>query len=219
MEEILGEKKFNNPKPTSLIKRILDLTTGKDTVVLDFMAGSGTTGHAVLDLNAEDGGNRKFILCTNNENNICTDICYPRVSKVINGYKNTKGEKVPGLGGNLRYYKTDFVEAEPTDRNKRKLVKESTDMLCIHEGAFELVIDEEDFKIFRNHEKYLGIVFYEEAIDDYKEAIKKIDGHFNTYVFSLGEDPHAHLFADVVGKVTLCAIPEAVLKVYREIFK
>ncbi len=219
LEDILGEKKFNNPKPVSLIRRILQLASDKDSIVLDFMAGSGTTGHAVLEANKEDGGSRQFILCTNNENNICSDVCYPRLRNVIKGYKTLNGEKESGLGGNLKYYTCDFVEAEPTDRNKRKLVNESTEMLCIKEKAFELVQDEGDFKIFKNHDKYLGIVFHEDVIEDFKKAINKIKGHFNTYVFSLGDDPHEKLFADVKGKVTLCAIPEVILKVYREIFK
>ena len=220
LTDVFGRKDiFENPKPTELIKFFLQYVADKDARVLDFMAGSGTTGHAVLQANKEDGGNRQFILCTNNENNICTDVCYPRLKKVIKGYKNTKGENVVGLGGNLKYYKTDFVEAEPTDRNKRKLVSESTEMLCIHENAFELVQDGNDFKIFKNSDKYLGIVFYEEAIGDFKKAIKKIKGHFNTYVFSLGDDPHESKFEDVKDKVTLCAIPEVILKVYREIFK
>ena len=63
LEYILGEKVFDNPKPISLIFKILELTTDKDSIILDFFAGSGTTGHAVMQLNAEDGGNRKFILC------------------------------------------------------------------------------------------------------------------------------------------------------------
>ncbi len=219
LEDIFGEKKFNNPKPVSLIKRILELATDKESTVLDFMAGSGTTGHAVLEMNKEDSGNRKFILCTNNENNICTDICYPRVTKIIKGYKNAKEEKVPGLGGNLKYYTCDFVEAGPSDKNKRKLVNESTDMLCIKEAAFELVHEAEDFKIFKNSERYLSIIFHEDAIDEFKKAIKKIDGHFNTYVFSMTDDPHTAAFADIKQKVTLCAIPEVILKVYREVFK
>ena len=219
LKELMPENGFDSPKPTALIGHILDLASDKDSVVLDFMAGSGTTGHAVLKHNEKDKGNRQFILCTNNENSICSDFCYPRVKKVIKGYKNTKGENVAGLGGNLKYYKTDFVEAEPTDRNKRKLVSESTEMLCIRENAFELVQDESNFKIFKNSDKYLGIIFYEEAIGDFKKAIKKIKGHFNTYVFSLGDDPHEKQFADVKDKVALCAIPEVILKVYREIFK
>lgn len=215
----LGEAVFNNPKPVGLINQILKLATKKDSIILDFMAGSGTTGHAVLALNKEDGGNRRFVLCTNNENNICSDVCYPRIKKVIKGYSNTKGEKVDGLGGNLKYYTCDFVEAEPSDKNKRKLVNESTDMLCIREAAFDLVKEGEDFKIFKNSDKYLGIVFHEDAIEDYKKVIKKIDGHFNTYVFSLGDEPHEKEFEDIKNKVTLCAIPEVILKVYREIFK
>ena len=220
LTQIFGKKDiFGNPKPTELIKFFLQYGAKQNAVILDFFAGSGTTAQAVLSLNNDDGGTRQFILCTNNENNICTEICYPRVKKVIGGYKNQKGEKIEGLGSNLKYYTTDFVEAEPTDKNKRKLVKESTDMLCILENAFELVQEADEFKIFKNTDKYLGVIFYEEAIDDYKKTIKKIDGHFNTYVFSMGDDPHTKKFADVKGKVSLCAIPEVILKVYREIFK
>jgi len=219
-----SDELFSTPKPTRLIKQILQLIGDKNAIVLDFMAGSGTTGQAVLALNKEDGGKRSFILCTNNgdeksEHKIASDICYPRIKKSIKGYKKTKGDMEDGLGGNLKYYITDFVEAEPTDKNKRKLVKESTDMLCILENAFELVQEADEFKIFKNTDKYVGVIFYEEAIDDYKKAIKKIDGHFNTYVFSMGDDPHTKKFVDVKGKVTLCAIPEVILKVYREIFK
>jgi adenine-specific DNA-methyltransferase len=217
--DLFGKEVFQNPKPSKLVKHIISIIPEKDITILDFMAGSGTTGHAVLALNNQDKGSRKFILCTNNENNICTEICYPRVKKVIEGYKNPKKENIAGVGGNLKYYSCDFVEAEPTDRNKRKLVDESTEMLCIKENAFDLVQDGSDFKIFKNSNKYLGIVFYEEAINDFKKAIKKIKGNFNVYVFSLGDDPHEKQFDDVKNRVTLCAIPEVILKVYREIFK
>ena len=90
-----------------------------NAVILDFFAGSGTTGHAVLTLNAEDGGRRQFILCTNNENNICAEVCFPRVKNVLLGYKNPKKERIDGFGGNLKYYKTHFVGSEPTHRNKK----------------------------------------------------------------------------------------------------
>jgi len=218
--ELLGREYFIFPKNISFIKHLIFLHPNTSATILDFFAGSGTTGHAVLEMNKEDGGNRKFILCTNNENNICTEVCYPRITKVIKGYKNINGEKVNGLGGNLKYFTAyDFIEAKETDRNKRKLINESTEMLCIKESAFEIVQEADDFKIFRNHDKYLGIIFHEDSISDYKKAIKKINGHFNTYTFSMTDDPHKEEFADVAEKVTLCAIPDVILKVYREIFK
>ena len=74
-----------------LIKEFVRAASEKDSIVLDFFAGSGTTGHAVMDLNKEDGGSRKFILITNNENNICQNITVPRVRKAIDffNYKET----------------------------------------------------------------------------------------------------------------------------------
>lgn len=86
------------------------ISTTKDSYVLDFFAGSGTTGHAVLELNKEDGGNRKFILCTNNENNICEEVTYQRLSKVINGYTTPKGDFVEGIPANLNYFKVDYID-------------------------------------------------------------------------------------------------------------
>ncbi|OQA36522.1 MAG: DNA adenine methyltransferase YhdJ [Parcubacteria group bacterium ADurb.Bin326] len=94
LTDIFGKKDlFENPKPTELIKFLLQYGADDNAIVLDFFSGSGTTAQAVLSLNKEDKGNRQFILCTNNEADICTDVCYPRVSKIIGGYKNSKGEK------------------------------------------------------------------------------------------------------------------------------
>jgi adenine-specific DNA-methyltransferase len=191
----------------------------KNALILDFMAGSGTTGQAVLELNKEDGGNRQFILCTNNENNICTEVCYPRIKKVIEGYKNLKGEQVEGLGGNLKYFKTDFVDAEPTDRNKIKLTKQATEMLCIKEGTFELVQDKDSFKIFKNSNHYTGIIFDQSAIPVFKKAIEDIKGKFSVYVFSLSDETFDEEFSDIKQKVKLSPIPEAILRVYRRIFR
>ena len=126
LKEMFGElKTFDYPKAVVAVKDCLRvLSSKKSAIFLDFFAGSGSTGHAVLELNQEDVGERKFVLCTNNENSICEKVTYPRIEKVINGYKNSKGEKVVGLGGNLKYFKTDFVDyKESTDRNKIKLKK------------------------------------------------------------------------------------------------
>jgi len=218
-KKVLSNINFDNPKPIGLIKYLSIMGGNKDALILDFMAGSGTTGHAVLELNKEDGGNRKFILVTNNENNICTDVCYPRIKKVIQGYKNLKGEQVEGLGGNLKYFKTDFVDAEPTDKNKIKLTKKATEMLCVKEGTFELVQDKDSFKIFKNSKHYTGIIFDQSAIPEFKEAIKDIKGRFSVYIFSLSDETFDDEFQDVKQKVKISPIPEVILRIYRRIFK
>ena len=101
---------FNFPKPTNLILKILDLVPfTEDYIVLDFFAGSGTTGDAVLKKNFEDGRNRKFILCTNNENKICENVTYPRVKTVITGERIDGSKYSDGIPANLKYYKTEFV--------------------------------------------------------------------------------------------------------------
>lgn len=98
LKDILGGKKFDNPKPIELIKDLICLTSKKDSIILDFFAGSGTTGQAVQKLNKEDGGRRTYILCTNNENEICEKVTYKRLT-------NIQKE----LPHNLKYYKTDFI--------------------------------------------------------------------------------------------------------------
>lgn len=109
--DILGtdmEEIFSTPKPVRLIERILRIATKPGDLVLDFFAGSGTTAHAVLKLNQEDGGSRRFILVSNTEatadapdKNLCRDVCAERVRRVIAGYRNKKGEWVEGLGSDL----------------------------------------------------------------------------------------------------------------------
>lgn len=220
--EIFREKIFNNPKPTTLIDKILVLATDNtmEYIILDFFAGSGTTAHSVLKLNKEDGGNRKFILCTNNENNICTDVCYPRIKKVIRGYTNTKGKKVGGIFENLKYFKTAFVDSEPTDINKKRLVDQSTEMLCLKENCFDQVKSGKHFRIFKhNDSKYLGIVYDDDGIEPFKREVKKLNKKISVYVFSLDESAREEEFEDVVDLVDLKPIPEVILNVYRRIFK
>ena len=97
LRDILNDENidFETPKPVRLIKHIISLATrsGSDEVLMDFFAGSGTTAQAVMELNEEDGGKRQCILVTNNENNICTQICYPRVKRVMEGYEYAGSEK------------------------------------------------------------------------------------------------------------------------------
>jgi len=206
----------NGQKPIKLIERIIKIHPPKrDLLILDFFAGSGTTGHAVLDLNSKDNGNRRFILCTNDDEKICSDICYPRIRKVISGFRQKKG-----LDGNLKYFKTDFVGYdEPTDKNKIKLTEQATEMLCVKEGTFEKFLDQKSFKIFKNTNHYTGIIFDQAAIPAFKKAIKEMKGKFSVYVFSLGDETFDDEFKDVKQNVQLSPIPEAILRVYRRIFK
>jgi adenine-specific DNA-methyltransferase len=104
LNQIVPQNNFRFPKPIGLIQFCINLFKEKDITVLDFFAGSGTTGHAVLQTNKADNGNRSFILCTNNENNICETVTYPRLKNAILGYSYLHN-KVEGLGGNLTYQK------------------------------------------------------------------------------------------------------------------
>jgi adenine-specific DNA-methyltransferase len=121
IKEIFEFQVFKYTKPTKLIIRILEYIFKKNILILDFFAGSGTTLHATMQLNDEDGGNRQCILVTNNENNIARDVCYERNKRVIQGYTNSKGEFVNGLqNNNLRYYRADFVDREQTFKTNLK---------------------------------------------------------------------------------------------------
>jgi adenine-specific DNA-methyltransferase len=218
LKDFFGEKLMNNPKPLHLIKDLLFISSKKSSVIVDFFAGSGTTAHAVMELNKEDGGNRQFILCTNNENNICTEVCYPRVKKVMEGYKNAKGETVAGFGGNLNYYKTDFVNSEPSHRNKKALTKKSLSMLCIKENTFDDVLIKKDIAIYSNSAKYTAVLFDEMRMGDFKKEISKLKLPVSVYVFSLEGDDYHEEFEELNNDITLCSIPEAILKVYRRIY-
>ncbi|MFC2006554.1 site-specific DNA-methyltransferase [Chloroflexota bacterium] len=220
LNAILGNKHgFPYPKSIYTERDIIKLCSKPDSIVLDFFAGSGTTGHAVLDLNQEDGGRRQFILCTNNENNICTEVCYPRIQRVMNGYKNAKGEVVEGLGGNLKYYQTAFVPASPTDKNKELLTKQSIEMLTLKEGTFEEVTENPSYCIYRNSERYTGIIFDQCSFADFKKAVSKVKKPISLYIFSLADEDFSDDFADMKGLVKISAIPESILRVYRRIFR
>ena len=122
---IFDKKAFDYPKPLNVIKYLLQIHANQNATVLDFFAGSGTTAHAVLELNKEDGGNRKFILCTNNENNICEEVTYERIKRVIHGYADVEGIPV-----NLKYFKTDFISKDADDVSEELLshIKEMVEL-------------------------------------------------------------------------------------------
>jgi adenine-specific DNA-methyltransferase len=117
LRSILNDIRFSTPKPTRLIEKIIRISTGPNDLMLDFFAGSGTTAHAVQKVNAADGGRRRFILVSSTEatadepeKNLCRDVCAERMRRVINGFTNSEGEKVAGLGGDFAYLKTTRIQ-------------------------------------------------------------------------------------------------------------
>ena len=178
LKNIFGEILFSNPKPVKLIKYLIQIISNKNSVILDFFAGSGTTGHAVIGLNKEDNGHRQFILCTNNEGNICTNVCYPRIQKVMNGYVNAEEEEIEGLSGNLSYFKTEFIDKDFSKLARetvlRDIANKCKDILKIKENAFEdFISDNPDFySIVLGKDKIVGIYF--NSLLTKEEELKKI---------------------------------------------
>lgn len=213
---------FSFPKPTDLIRKVIELATNKDTTVLDFFAGSGTTGDAILQLNKNKNDNRKFILCTNNENQISENVTFQRIKKVIEGYQTNSGESIPGLGNNLKYFKTSFVA---NNRNKDQLkidiTKRCTEMLCLKEGIFNLLKEEADYKIFQQGKSYLAVYydFANASLDELKEEMNALKGEKVLYCFTV--DNHGLDKANFRGwkNIRLEPIPQKILDVYKRIFK
>ena len=135
---------FDFPKAIELIKHILTYTQNKNAVILDFFAGSGTTGHAVSLLNKEDGGNRRYILCTNNENGIAENVTYKRLTVIQDE-----------LPHNLKYFKTEYVPKFDEDTYVSTTLLEYIKPLIELEHAcdlessrFDIILDEDEFDSF-----------------------------------------------------------------------
>ena len=222
------ETGFNNPKNVNLMEYLLYIIPNKKARVLDFFAGSGTTLHATMQLNAEDGGHRKCILVTNNENNICEEVTYERNKRVIQGYTTPKGEEVEGLhNNNLRYYRTNFLSRDKSVKNMRQLVHLATDMLCIKNDVYTEAefcgkkINPNIARYFDNGQGNRMLVIYEErAIQLLVQLMAQTeDDGIKTmvYVFSPGADPYTDDFEDIAERVKLCALPSAIYEAYKRV--
>lgn len=223
LDEILGKREvFPYPKSQyAVMESIVAGTVNPSAIILDFFAGSGTTGHAILEMNKKDGGNRKFILCTNNENNICEEVTYERLKRGIKGYKNKKKEKVAGLGGNLSYYKTDLVNIERLhkipDEAKIRITYQAGEMIAVREDTLNEVEKNDWWQIFESKGRATAVYFKEdkEKLPDLVEKLEKKNIPTALYVFSWGKNEYKGEYS--FGNIRVEDIPEPILEVYKEI--
>ena len=191
----LGElglsERFPFPKPLFLLKKCLQIGTNSNDIILDFFAGSGTTGHAVMKLNAEDGGTRRFILCTNNENGICRDVTYERIRRVIDK---------EDYAASLKYYKVDYVPisdrmyyeyADELLRHIRELVELENGInftgneeiaIVLTDEELEIFLDDEDIckkcrKLYMGHDVLLDAQ-QAQALQEYNIAVNVIPDYY-----------------------------------------
>ena len=222
-----GKSPFSNPKPMGLIRYLLKIVDRPEITILDFFAGSGTTLHCVMQMNAEDGNNRKCILITNNENQICEQVTYVRAGRAIRGYTTPKGIQVEGLPNNsLRYYKTNFVGRERSSQNMRQLVYAATDLLCIKEDLYTEVKQFGSLKLkstvaryFEGKDKRMLVIYNELAVPAIADEIAKMafSGKVKIYVFAPGNYAYDDEFFEVQNKVELCALPAAIYNAYQKV--
>ena len=219
-------------KPIKLIQKFILAGWNKNSTILDFFAWSGTTGHAVMELNKEDGWNRQFILCSNRENtkenpekNICRDITYERNKRVIQGYTNAKWEQVEWLWWNLRYYKTEFIPKNKSiDDLRDSFINKCDDLLCIKENTFTKVNFWEEIpelKIFKNKNNFTVILYDIDLFELLKNKLRLFgpSEHISLYLFTMS---HPEIFVDEIQTIhsntDLKNIPDDILEVYLKIF-
>ena len=231
---------FDYPKPLSLIHELIQGSTlfNPHSTILDFFAGSGTTMHATMQLNEEDGGHRQCILVTNNENQICETVTYERNRRVMQGYTNAKGEEVVGLGNSLKYYRTAFVGnhdiAHINDADKVALTQKAGCLLALGENTLEEISTATTYQIFQlrqgdkpaNGFEYTAIYFSGNLMHfaDFRHEIEVIQqtnplARIAVYVFTWG-DPSIfeNEFDDLTG-ITIKPIPQPILEIYQNIHK
>lgn len=163
--KILNKKdhEFETVKPTQMIEELIFQASSEDSTILDFFVGSGTTAQSVLETNVDYGGRRKFIVCTNNENNICRDITYQRIKTVITGKRKDNAKYSDGIPGSLKYFRVDYVPISD------KLYYEYADELLLH--IRELVELENGINFTNNSE--IAIILTDSEMEKFVEDNKK----------------------------------------------
>lgn len=193
--DLFEKAPFNNPKPISLLKCFINCIPNKNLTVLDFFAGSGSTGHAVWDLNKEDGGNRKFILVTNNESNICEEVTFERLKRANEKYDYNES---------LEYLKIKHIEDREINKEDSqndfkilkevinlkfdcfKVVEETNDWYVTEELATLKNLDKinEFFEKFNEHKHYALVARQKRKFHQFLEVAKKHTNNENIYHMS-----------------------------------
>ena len=234
LDRILGEREaFPYPKSPFAVEDCIKIATiNPNAKIVDFFAGSGTTLHATVNMNNEDGGSRSVILITNSENDICERVTYKRVSRVINGFDNNDEVIIEASKkNNLRFYQTSFVSRDTSIKNKKEITRLSTELLCIKENIYteqkaigDYQLNATYLRCFQQGDLYLLVIYDEEVIEQVVEVIlnvveqsKDAKPQFKVYVFSNGQYPYTEEFEDVLEYVTLCALPDAIYKAYQNV--
>lgn len=220
IKDVFWDKIFSYPKPTTLIKYLIKIlwVNYKNSTILDFFAWSWTTWHAVMELNKEDWWNRKFILATNNENNICKEVTYERIKRVMTWYTKSKLEKVEWLWWKFVYLKTDFIDKHKWNDDLRlKMVDRCSELLCLKENIWDEIIQENSkIKIFQRNDKYLAILYDMFYFDEFKKILITLSKSISVYAFS-----HYKLSKndfDYLENIEIEQIPDPILEVYENIF-
>ena len=228
---------FDYPKPVELIAHLLSITNKANNItILDFFAGSGTTMHATMQLNEEDGGHRQCILVQQNENNICEAVTYERNKRVMQGYTNAKGEAVAGLGNSMKYYRTAFVGehkiTDITDADKVALTQKAGCLLALGENTLEEIKTAKSYQIFQlrkgdkptNDFGYTAVYFSGNLLQfaDFRREIEQIQAahpltRIAVYVFTWGDPSVFENEFDDLSGITIKPIPQPILEIYQNI--
>jgi adenine-specific DNA-methyltransferase len=215
---------FENPKPVNLGADILSSIHPNPKIVVDFFAGSGTALHSTQLLNYESGRNIQCILVTNNENDICNSVTFPRITKVCKGFKGrVSGKEYKPLGGSLKYYETDFIGRNnilnADDDDKIELAHKAGDLLAIAENTLYKSEENEYWQIYENSDSYTAVYFREdlEAFDEFVERVEKLEYPAVVYVFSWGDEEFFEDFGHI-DAVKVKTIPLPILEIYKSIY-